>query len=203
MVIQGVIRPPPEIRAVADRTAAYVAKNGRAFETRILSSSKGKTPKFAFLQPHNPFHAYYQERIQFYENGGTDEKKSDEDGDNDENAAKQKQQQESTKSTDKLNEDDKNKNIKSKATKSAIDPVAKALLTHRNQIAKLKAEQKSRRDEDENNSADAPNQAASFHANIPPPQPLHFILKATGPSLSMTENYSYCTYCDISNACRT
>ena len=54
MVITGVIRPPPEIRAVADRTALYVAKNGRAFEARILNSEKGKTPKFSFLQMTSP-----------------------------------------------------------------------------------------------------------------------------------------------------
>ena len=77
MVIQGVIRPPPEIRAVADRTALYVAKNGRAFEARILKSAKGKTPKFAFLQETSPFHAYYEDRIQFYENGGEDSKEED------------------------------------------------------------------------------------------------------------------------------
>ena len=40
MVVTGLIRPPPEIRAVADRTALYVSKNGRAFEQKILSSSK-------------------------------------------------------------------------------------------------------------------------------------------------------------------
>ena len=72
MVITGVIRPPPEIRAVADRTASYVAKNGRAFEQRILGSAKGKTPKFAFLQTSSPFHAYYEDRIKFYAEGGDD-----------------------------------------------------------------------------------------------------------------------------------
>jgi splicing factor 3A subunit 1 len=65
MVLQGLIRPPPEIRVVADRTALYVAKNGRTFETRILNSAKGQTPKFAFLHTTSPFHAYYEDRIQF------------------------------------------------------------------------------------------------------------------------------------------
>ena len=77
MVISGIIRPPPEIRATADKTAAYVAKNGRAFEERILSSSRGKTPKFAFLHQSSPFHAYYEDRIQFYENGGEDKPADD------------------------------------------------------------------------------------------------------------------------------
>jgi len=70
MAIQGIIRPPPEIRAVADKTASFVAKNGRAFETKIINSSKGKTPKFAFLHSSSPFHAYYEDRIVFYANGG-------------------------------------------------------------------------------------------------------------------------------------
>ena len=72
MGIQGIIRPPPEIRAVADKTASFVAKNGREFETRIVNSAKGKTPKFAFLHSSSPFHAYYEDRIVFYSNGGTD-----------------------------------------------------------------------------------------------------------------------------------
>ena len=73
MVFSGIIRPPPDIRAVADRTALFVSKNGRAFETKILNSEKGRTPKFAFLHYHSPFHAYYEDRIQFYLDGGTDE----------------------------------------------------------------------------------------------------------------------------------
>ena len=70
MAITGVIRPPPDIRAVADKTASYVAKKGRVFEARILSSAKGRTPQFAFLHESSPFHAYYEERIRFFEEGG-------------------------------------------------------------------------------------------------------------------------------------
>jgi splicing factor 3A subunit 1 len=83
MGIQGIIRPPPEIRAVADKTAIFVAKNGRDFETRILNSGKGKTPKFAFLHSSSPFHAYYEDRIVFYSNGGgkKEEKKKEDGGD--------------------------------------------------------------------------------------------------------------------------
>ena len=73
MVISGIIRPPPDIRAVADRTALFVSKNGRAFELKILNSEKGRTPKFAFLHDASPFHAYYEDRIRFYDEGGTDE----------------------------------------------------------------------------------------------------------------------------------
>jgi len=73
MGIEGIIRPPPEIRAVTHKTALFVSKNGRAFEARIFNSAKGKTPKFAFLHETSPFHRYYEERILFYQNGGTDE----------------------------------------------------------------------------------------------------------------------------------
>ena len=75
MGIQGIIRPPPEIRAVADKTATFIAKNGRDFETRILNSAKGKTPKFAFLHASSPFNAYYEDRIVFYSNGGAAKEK--------------------------------------------------------------------------------------------------------------------------------
>ena len=49
MVISSIIRPLLDIRAVADKMAVFVAKNGRAFEEHILKSKKGRTPKFAFL----------------------------------------------------------------------------------------------------------------------------------------------------------
>jgi splicing factor 3A subunit 1 len=133
MVITGVIRPPEEIRAVADRTALYVAKNGRAFESRILSSAKGQTPKFAFLQSSSPFHAYYQNKIAFYEaNGG----KEEEDDEKDEEKKGDKEPTEKSKG--------KNNNVrvavkKKAAVSAAIDPVAKALLTQRQKIAQIRA----------------------------------------------------------------
>ena len=97
MGIQGIIRPPSEIRAVANKTASFVAKNGRGFESRIMNSAKGKTPKFAFLHDSSPFHAYYEDRIVFYTNGGSDQKEDEEEkkkedennNDNDDNNQKQ------------------------------------------------------------------------------------------------------------------
>mmetsp|Transcript_22718 Transcript_22718/g.25864 ORF Transcript_22718/g.25864 Transcript_22718/m.25864 type:complete len:102 (+) Transcript_22718:76-381(+) len=77
MTIEGIIRPPTDIRAVADKTASFVSKNGRAFEQRILNSEKGQTPKFSFLHENSPFHAYYEDRIIFYQDGG-DEKEKEE-----------------------------------------------------------------------------------------------------------------------------
>lgn len=148
MAIQGIIRPPPDIRVVADRTAMFVAKNGRAFETRILGSAKGKTPKFAFLQTESPFHAYYEDRIKHFESGEGDEKKTAEeeakkkaDGSDDsqKEAAKEKAVSESAaKAPAKENV------TKQKA--SIMDPVAKVIMGQRSVIANhLKKEKEKRR----------------------------------------------------------
>ena len=140
MAIQGIIRPPPAIRAVADKTALFVAKNGRAFENKIINSEKGRTPKFAFLHPTSHFHAYYEDRILFYQYGGTNADKGD------------KNKSEDVKKDDKgadasekegANKDEKDETkvvsaavAKSRQTKSIVDPVARALLKQRTYIQK-------------------------------------------------------------------
>ncbi|GFR52779.1 hypothetical protein Agub_g15394, partial [Astrephomene gubernaculifera] len=58
----GVILPPPDIRAIIDKTAQFVAKNGAEFEKRILSNEKNNV-KFNFLVTTDPYHAYYKMRI--------------------------------------------------------------------------------------------------------------------------------------------
>jgi len=58
----GIIHPPPDLRGIVDRTATYVAKNGSAFEARIMHEQKGK-PKFSFLFPSDPFNAYYRHKV--------------------------------------------------------------------------------------------------------------------------------------------
>jgi splicing factor 3A subunit 1 len=187
MGIQGVIKPPPEIRAVADRTAQYVAKNGRAFEARIRSSAKGKTPKFAFLQPTNPFHMYYQDRITFYENGGVDEKEEEKQAND---ADKGQGTTTNTKGT-ALGDKAPPTTVRSKATQSAIDPVAKALLTQRNRIAALIAQSKSSESNGEANDHptkdENPNQASLASAAVPPPAPLHFINIVPPSSLTVVQ----------------
>src|SRR3989338_6324060 len=79
----GVIIPPPELKTVIDKTAQYVAKNGPAFEKKIIETNSSE--KFAFLQPDHPFHAYYRQCIdEFYrqaENEMRDEGDEDEEGD--------------------------------------------------------------------------------------------------------------------------
>ncbi len=162
MGIEGLIRPPPDIRAVADKTAIFVAKNGRDFEKRILNSAKGKTPKFAFLHDSSPFHAYYEDRITFYANGGgnvTEEKKEDSGGaaavkkeeklkgeGNEKETASSNHKKEEEKEGRQGNDSnaveekrDEKKDIAKTArkAKSIVDPVAKALLAQRARIKRM------------------------------------------------------------------
>ena len=58
----GIIIPPPEIRAVVDKTAQFVARNGKSFEQKILEK-EGKSAKFNFLKAHDPYNAYYEFKI--------------------------------------------------------------------------------------------------------------------------------------------
>ena len=173
MVIQGVIRPPPEIRAVADRTALYVAKNGRAFEAKILGSEKGKTPKFAFLHDTSPFHAYYVDRVQFYESGGTDEKEETEN--------QKRQKEEDLKKEEERKKRELEKRRKELAQKaSVVDPVAKALLSQRSKIAQLgKSREKESEDEDSN--------SRKLRPMIPAPPALQFAHIVAPASLSVAQ----------------
>jgi splicing factor 3A subunit 1 len=74
----GVIIPPPELKTVIDKTAQYVAKNGPAFEKKILEANASE--KFAFLQNDHPFHPYYKQCIEEYYRQAEDEMR-DEDED--------------------------------------------------------------------------------------------------------------------------
>ncbi len=61
--VVGVIIPPPDIRAVVDKTAQFVARNGKSFEERIMKSEEGMTSKFSFLKAFDPYHSYYELKI--------------------------------------------------------------------------------------------------------------------------------------------
>jgi splicing factor 3A subunit 1 len=198
MVISGLIRPPPEIRAVADRTAAYVAKNGRAFENRILSSAKGKTPKFAFLQQSSPFHAYYEDRIQFYENGGEDE---EEDGDKDaDESKKQLSGKKSSTANKKEISAPKVRKQHKRQKASAMEPIAKALLDQRTRIAAYRSQQEkeekrrqkaSENEKEETNDDDDDNgddsKPAPIMEPLKPPPPLDFVSIVAPSNLSPTQ----------------
>uniref|UniRef100_A0A6G1SEP6 Splicing factor 3A subunit 1 n=1 Tax=Aceria tosichella TaxID=561515 RepID=A0A6G1SEP6_9ACAR len=71
----GIIHPPPELRGIVDSTAKYVAKNGGAFEERIMREHKGK-PKFSFLFPNDPFNAYYKHKVREIRNAILNEEQS-------------------------------------------------------------------------------------------------------------------------------
>lgn len=59
----GVVLPPKEIRAILEKTAGYVARNGATFEDRIRTKEKSN-PKFSFLTENDPYHAFYEWRLQ-------------------------------------------------------------------------------------------------------------------------------------------
>ncbi|KAF3941403.1 hypothetical protein ABW19_dt0206744 [Dactylella cylindrospora] len=59
----GVVLPPKEIRAIVEKTAGYVARNGEAFETRIREKERSN-PKFSFLTPGDPFNPFYIWRLE-------------------------------------------------------------------------------------------------------------------------------------------
>ncbi|KAL4110043.1 hypothetical protein PRIC1_001736 [Phytophthora ramorum] len=59
--VTGLIYPPPDIRAVVDKTAQFVANNGRAFESRIVGERM--STKFSFLRESDPYHVYYEHKV--------------------------------------------------------------------------------------------------------------------------------------------
>jgi splicing factor 3A subunit 1 len=72
--VQGVIIPPPDIRAVVDKTAQFVARHGKEFEQKIIekaSNGDSNSSKFNFMRSHDPYNAYYEFKIkEFEDNGG-------------------------------------------------------------------------------------------------------------------------------------
>jgi len=68
--VTGIIFPPPDIRAIVDKTAQFVAKHGKSFEMKIMSSAEGNSAKFNFMRAHDPYNAYYEFKIREFEVGG-------------------------------------------------------------------------------------------------------------------------------------
>ena len=189
MVISGIIRPPPDIRAVADRTALFVSKNGRAFEIKILNSEKGKTPKFAFLHATSPFHAYYEDKIRFYDEGGTDEEEKRKE--EEEKLRKEKEREERERQAAKEKEAAEAAAAKKEAARkaSAVDPVARALLASR---AKIEEAQRpaanSKGDEKEGESKQDENAITTFSsAGLQPPPALRHVSLVAPANLSPLE----------------
>ncbi|KAJ3349161.1 SF3a splicing factor complex subunit [Entophlyctis luteolus] len=61
------IIPPPGIRDIADKTARFIAKsaNGLQFEDRLRVQNR-LDPKFGFLNPLDPYHIYYKNRVAIF-----------------------------------------------------------------------------------------------------------------------------------------
>lgn len=64
----GLIYPPPELRALVDKTATFVARNGSQFESKIKEDGMGRN-KLSFLNETDPYHAYYRAKIEAVQTG--------------------------------------------------------------------------------------------------------------------------------------
>ncbi|KAK4048997.1 SF3a splicing factor complex subunit [Microbotryomycetes sp. JL221] len=66
----NMILPPPAIRSIVDKTAAFVAKspNASMFEDKIRAREKSDS-RFAFLNASDAYHAYYQQRLEAFKRG--------------------------------------------------------------------------------------------------------------------------------------
>lgn len=53
---------------IVDKTASFVARNGPEFEARIRHNELGN-PKFNFLNTGDPYHAYYQHKVNDFREG--------------------------------------------------------------------------------------------------------------------------------------
>ncbi|KAJ8048110.1 Splicing factor 3A subunit 1 [Holothuria leucospilota] len=68
----GIIYPPPEVRNIVDKTAGFVARNGPEFEGRIRQNEVSNA-KFNFLNPGDPYHAYYRHKVKEFVEGKANE----------------------------------------------------------------------------------------------------------------------------------
>ncbi|KAF9888402.1 SF3a splicing factor complex subunit [Aspergillus nanangensis] len=59
---EGVVLPPKDIRAIVEKTAGYVARNGIVFEDRVREKERNN-PKFSFLNPADAYATFYQWRL--------------------------------------------------------------------------------------------------------------------------------------------
>ncbi|MCJ1299131.1 SF3a splicing factor complex subunit [Hypocenomyce scalaris] len=58
----GVVLPPKDIRAIVEKTAGYVSRNGTVFEDRIREKEK-HNPKFSFLSANDAYNPFYAWRL--------------------------------------------------------------------------------------------------------------------------------------------
>ncbi|KAJ5288541.1 hypothetical protein N7478_001571 [Penicillium angulare] len=59
---EGLVLPPKDIRAIVEKTAGYVSRNGSVFEDRVREKEKSN-PKFSFLNAGDAYAPFYQWRL--------------------------------------------------------------------------------------------------------------------------------------------
>ncbi|WIA30002.1 hypothetical protein OEZ86_000099 [Tetradesmus obliquus] len=59
----GVAAPPAQVKAIVDKLVAFVRKNGIQFE-RVVRLREASNPRFAFMHPWSPHHAYYMQQLE-------------------------------------------------------------------------------------------------------------------------------------------
>ncbi|GAA5860880.1 hypothetical protein JCM3774_003173 [Rhodotorula dairenensis] len=73
------ILPPPVIKAIVDKTAAFIAKSNNAAMLEEKFKQREKTDsRFAFMNDSDPYHAYYADRLAAFKAGEQLEQKPDE-----------------------------------------------------------------------------------------------------------------------------
>lgn len=53
---------------IVDKTASFVARNGPSFESKVREAESNNS-KFNFLNPHDPYHAYYLHKVKEFMEG--------------------------------------------------------------------------------------------------------------------------------------
>lgn len=77
-----IILPPPAIKAIVDKTAAFIAKSANASLLEDKFRQREKTDsRFAFLNDTDPYHAYYADRLAAFKAGEQPEQKEEEKAD--------------------------------------------------------------------------------------------------------------------------
>lgn len=64
-----IIFPPPDIRAIIDKTAEFVATRGGLELEEKIREKELYNPKFAFLNLGDPYHAYYGLKLRDFREG--------------------------------------------------------------------------------------------------------------------------------------
>lgn len=77
-----IILPPPAIKTIVDKTAAFIAPKPNAAQLEERFRQREQTDsRFSFLNPTNPYYAYYADRLAAFKAGEQPDAKGDDKGD--------------------------------------------------------------------------------------------------------------------------